>query len=169
MLTSFPTVTPWTHVSTALCLLDENALFALPVCEDERLLGFVDDKALLRFQIGEDWWGLHDMAKSEAARASDCAMVYVTKIWGVTSWLGAAALAEAAGVPVSSHLFPEVSAHLLAVTPTCYWLEYLDLAGPVLSALLALVEGHAIASSRPGIGLEWNEKAAGRRCVLVRS
>jgi mandelate racemase len=27
---------------------------------------------------------------------------------------------------MSSHLFPEVSAHLLAVTPTCHWLEYVD-------------------------------------------
>lgn len=113
-------------------------------------------------QLGENWWGPHDMAKSIAAGASDYAMVDVTKIWGITGWLRAAELAEAAGLPVSSHLFPEVSAHLLAVTPTRHRLEYLDLAGGVLTTPLTLDQGHAIASSAPGIGVEWNENAVRR-------
>jgi mandelate racemase len=116
-------------------------------------------------QLGENWWGPPDMAKSVAAESSDCAMVDVTKIWGVTGWLRAAALAEAAGLPVSSHLFPEVSAHLLAVTPTRDRLEYLDLAGPILSTPLVLEDGRATASSRPGIGVEWNEEAVRRYLV----
>ena len=89
-------------------------------------------------------------------------MVDVRKIWGVTGWLRAAALAEAAGLPVSSHPFPEVSAHLLAVTPTCHMLEYLNLAGPILWTPLPLFDGHAVAPSRPGVGLEWNEETVRR-------
>lgn len=116
-------------------------------------------------QIGENWWGPHDMAKSVAAHASDFAMVDVTKIWGVTGWLRATALAETAGLPVSSHLFPEVSAHLLAVTPTRHRLEYLDLAGPVLTAPVTVDDGHAIASAQAGAGLEWNEEAVQRFLV----
>ena len=50
-----------------------------------------------------------------AAGGSDLGMPDAMKIGGVTGWLRAAALAESAGLPVSSHLFPEVSAHLLAV------------------------------------------------------
>jgi len=42
------------------------------------------------------------------------------RIGGVSGWREAAELAAARGVPMSSHLFPEVSAHLLAATPTCH-------------------------------------------------
>jgi mandelate racemase len=74
-------------------------------------------------QIGENWWGPHDAAKSIEAGASDYVMPDAMKIGGVTGWFRTAALAEAAGIPLSSHLFPEISAHLLAVSPTKHWLE----------------------------------------------
>ncbi len=48
----------------------------------------------------------------------------------VLGWMRAAALAEQHGLPVSSHLFCAFSAHLLAVTPTCQFLEYADWADP---------------------------------------
>ncbi len=57
----------------------------------------------------------------------------VMKIGGVTSRLRTAALAEPAGLPLVSHIFPEISAHLLAASPTTHRLKYLDLAGPILS------------------------------------
>ena len=57
-------------------------------------------------QTGENWWGPHDMAKSVEAGASDYAMADAMKIGGVSGWLRAAALAESAGLPLSSHLFP---------------------------------------------------------------
>ena len=72
------------------------------------------------------------MAKSVEVGASDYAMVDAMKICGVTGWLRAAALAESAGLPLSSHLFPEISAHLLAVSPRRHWLEYVDWADPIL-------------------------------------
>lgn len=116
-------------------------------------------------QIGENWWGPHDMAKSLAAGASDCVMIDVTKIGGVTGWVRAAALAGAAGTPASSHIFPEMSTHLLAVTPTRHWLEYLDFAGPVLRSPLEIHGGRAVASEHPGIGLDWNEEAVERLLI----
>jgi len=33
---------------------------------------------------------------------------------------------------MSSHLFPEISAHLLAATPTRHWLEWVDWAEAIL-------------------------------------
>jgi mandelate racemase len=108
-------------------------------------------------QLGENWWGLHDMAKSVAAGASDLVMVDVMKIGGVTGWLRAAALAASAGLPLSSHTFPEISAHLLAVTPTVHWLEYLDLAGTVLQTKVTVEKGYVMPSSLPGTGLNWQE------------
>ncbi len=102
------------------------------------------------------------MAKALAAGACDFFMPDAAKIGGVTGWLRAAALAEPPGVPISSHLYPEISAHLLAVAPTRHWLEYVDWANPILSEPLAIENGHAIPSSAPGNGLQWNEEAVAR-------
>jgi mandelate racemase len=74
----------------------------------------------------------------------------------------AAALAQGAGLEMSSHLFPEVSAHLLAATPTCHWLEYVDWADAVLAEPMRIDNGHAQVPERPGIGIEWDEKAVQR-------
>ena len=54
------------------------------------------------------------------------------RIGGVTGWLRSAAIAATAGVPFSSHLYPEFSAHLLRVTRTAHWLEWQDWADPIL-------------------------------------
>jgi mandelate racemase len=116
--------------------------------------------------IGENWWGAHDVAKSLQARACDYGMPDAMKIGGVTGWLRAAALAEPSGLPLASHAFPEVSAHLLAASPTAYALEYLDHAGPILEEPIEIEDGHALVPERPGIGLEWDEDAVGR--FLVR-
>ena len=113
-------------------------------------------------QLGENWWGPNDMTRSIVARACRLAMPDVMKIGGVTGWLRAAALAQAAGLPVSSHIFPEISAHLLPVTPTADWLEYLDFAKPLLKEPVRVVDGFVTASSRPGSGLEWDDDAVKR-------
>lgn len=116
-------------------------------------------------QIGENWWGPHDAAKSMEAGASDYVMPDAMKIGGVTGWLRTAALAEAAGLSLSSHLFPEVSAHLLAVSPTSHWLEYVDWANPILEEPLEVGDGHASPSDGAGTGVSWDEVAVRRYLV----
>jgi mandelate racemase len=86
-------------------------------------------------------------------------MLDVMKIGGVTGWLRAAALAEAKGLQVSSHLFPEISAHLLAATPTAHWLEYQDWVDPILQQPAKPRDGHITPSTPPGCGLDWDESA----------
>jgi mandelate racemase len=113
-------------------------------------------------QIGENFTGPFEMEEALRLRASDLVMPDVQQIGGVTGWLRAAALAHAAGVPCSSHLFIEVSAHLLAVTPTSHWIEYLDVAAPMLAEPLRPVDGMLQAPSRPGLGIAWDETAIRR-------
>jgi mandelate racemase len=113
-------------------------------------------------QIGENFNGPYEMELALSLRASDLVMPDPQQIGGVTGWLRAAALAQMAGLPCSSHIFIEVSAHLLAVTPTCHYIEYLDVAAPVLAEPLRPVDGMIEARARPGIGLAWNEDAVQR-------
>jgi mandelate racemase len=113
-------------------------------------------------QIGENFSEPTAMAAALAAGAADYVMPDLERIGGVTGWLTAAALAHAHGKEMSSHLFPEVSAHLLAATPTAHWLEWVDWAETVLEAPLKIVDGCAVASDRPGNGLTWNAEAVAR-------
>lgn len=113
-------------------------------------------------QIGENCWGVHDMNKALAAGASDLFMPDAGKIGGVTGWLRAAGLAEPLGLPLSSHLYPEISVHLLSVAPTRHWLEFVDWAEPVLKEPLTVLDGHATAPDTPGIGIDWDEAAVVR-------
>ena len=83
----------------------------------------------------------------------------------MTGWMRAAALAQGAGVEMSSHLFSEASAQLLPVTPTAHWLEYVDWADPVLEEPLRIVNGYAMPSLRPGLGMRWDEKAVEKYLV----
>ncbi len=108
-------------------------------------------------QLGENFMGPEQMAQALAAGACDYAMPDAQRIGGVTGWLRAAALAQGAGIEMSSHLFPEVSCHLLAATPTCHWLEYVDWADPILEQPVELKDGHVLIPSRPGTGIAWNE------------
>ena len=116
-------------------------------------------------QLGENCWGEHDMKKALDGGAADVFMPDACKIGGVTGWLRATGLADGCGMPLSSHLYPEISAHLLAVTPTRHWLEYVDWSQPVLKAKLLPVDGQVIAPDVPGIGIEWDEDAVARYAV----
>ncbi|HEX5391267.1 MAG TPA: enolase C-terminal domain-like protein, partial [Burkholderiaceae bacterium] len=73
--------------------------------------------------------------------------------------------ARAASMPVSSHLFIEASAHVLAVTPTCDWLEFMDFGSPVLQEPCVPVNG-AVTARGPGLGMAWNEDVVAR-CLVA--
>jgi mandelate racemase len=118
----------------------------------------------IRIQTGENWWFPRDMANAIAAGASDFAMLDIMKIGGVTGWLRAAGQAEAASLPVSSHIFVEASAHVLPVTPTAHWLEHLDSAGAIMAEPIEIVDGR-IAAKGPGLGMSWDERAVARYAV----
>ena len=116
-------------------------------------------------QIGENLVNTFELKSALDARAMDYVMPDVQRIGGVTGWLRAAAIAHAYRMEMSSHLFPEYSAHLLGVTPTRHWLEYVDWAAPVIAEPLQIRDGRALISARPGSGISWNEDAVQRYAV----
>ena len=113
-------------------------------------------------QIGENFSLVPSMEAALAAGAADYVMPDLERIGGVTGWQRAAALAAEHRIPMSSHLFPEVSAHLLAATPTCHFLEFVDWADRIVREPLRIVDGHAVIPDRPGSGVIWDDKAVER-------
>ncbi len=113
-------------------------------------------------QTGENLSDAQKLERAYAIGAMDLVMPDVGLIGGVTGWLQSAAVADVRDIPMSSHLYPEFSRHLLAVTPTAHWLEFVDWASPVLAEPAEVVDGHIVAPNRPGAGLEWDEKAISR-------
>lgn len=108
-------------------------------------------------QIGENFYGPREMYKALQRKACDFVMPDFMRIGGVTGWLRAAAIAGAAGVPMSTHLYPEVAAHVMRVTETAHWLEWQDWADPVLQRPYEVKQGLVHIPDAPGLGLEWNE------------
>ncbi|HEY2527136.1 MAG TPA: enolase C-terminal domain-like protein [Xanthobacteraceae bacterium] len=110
-------------------------------------------------QLGENFSGSPAMATALSLEACDFVMPDLERIGGVSGWQCAAALATVHGVEMSSHLFPEVSAHLLAATPTRHFLEYVDWADKIVQRPLRIVDGNAIVADQPGNGLVWDAAA----------
>lgn len=113
-------------------------------------------------QIGENFSLPAGMAAALDQNCCDYVMPDLERIGGVSGWREAAELAAARRLPMSSHLFPEVSAHLLCATPTCHFLEYVDWANVLLQEPLAIVDGHAVIPERPGNGMVWDAQAVER-------
>lgn len=148
-------------------LADEGLYWIEEPCLAHDYQGHARVRAASRcpIQMGENWWGPDDMAMGIGFGASDLGMPDAMKIGGVTGWLQAAALADAAGMPISTHLFPEVSVHLMAATPTRHWLEFVDWASPILAQPMEIRNGKASIPDAPETGIEWDEAAVSRYLV----
>ncbi len=112
--------------------------------------------------LGENFYGPRAMHEAIRAQACDLVMPDLMRIGGVTGWLQAAAIADVAGLPMSSHLYPEVSGHLLRNTPTRQWLEWQDWAHPVLAHPFEVRDGLLHLPDVPGNGLQWDDEAVAR-------
>ena len=107
-------------------------------------------------QAGENCYGPRDLLKALTSGGTNYAMGDLMRIGGVTGWMQTAAIAAAAGVQFSNHLYPEFAAHLLRITPTAHWLEWVDWACPILAAPVEPHAGTVTAPDRPGAGLIWD-------------
>ncbi len=111
--------------------------------------------------------GEHCFSKEAAlrllgSRAVDILSVDVLRVGGITEWRKIAATAEAHGLPVTSHLSPEVSVHLAAGAPNATFVEWLPASAPLFRERLRLENGALVAPDAPGLGLEFDEVAIER-------
>jgi mandelate racemase len=151
------------HEAIARCHgLDGQGLywFEEPIVFDN----FVQSAQLARelktpVQIGENIYGPRSFFEAVRAQAADLYMPDLMRIGGVTGWMRAAAIAGAAGHPMSSHLYPEVSAHLLRATESADWLEWRDWGNPIIAEPFEVKDGLVTVPDRPGNGIAWDEGA----------
>ena len=119
-------------------------------------------------QIGENLYGPRSFYKAVQAHAADLYMPDLMRIGGVTGFMRCAAIAGAAGIPLSSHLYPEVSAHLLRASESTHWLEWRDWAHPFIAQPFEVKDGAVYVPDRPGSGIEWDEAAVTKMLVHSR-
>lgn len=113
-------------------------------------------------QLGENFYGPRELYKALQIGASDLVMPDFMRIGGVSGWLKSAAITEAAGIPISTHLYPEVGAHVMRVSQTAHWLEWVDWADEIIKEPFAKKNGFIKIPNKPGIGIEWDEAAIKR-------
>lgn len=116
-------------------------------------------------QIGENFYGPRALQAALDMKACDFVMPDFMRIGGVTGWMRSAAIAAARGVPVSTHLYPEVGAHVMRVTETAHWLEWQSWADPILQKPYEITDSELHVPDAPGVGLEWNEEVVAANLV----
>jgi len=104
-------------------------------------------------QLGENLWSLTEVERALNLGSSDYLMPDVAKIGGATQWLRAAKMAERHGIKVSSHLYPEISAHLMASISNPQYLEYADWTKLQFSGHLSPQNNQVMLSDISGVGL----------------
>ena len=96
------------------------------------------------------------------ARAADILMPDLQRMGGVTGYLRAVDLCEAYHAPVSSHLFVEVSGHVVAAASHATLLEHMDWWQELFDDRLPVVDGQVVLPERPGIGVGLDRAALAR-------
>ena len=91
-------------------------------------------------------------------RSADVLMPDLQRVGGVTEFIRVANFAAAYDVPVSSHLFPEMSLSVLAGLENATWLEHMPWLSPLYNEAVELQDGAAVVPDRPGWGFTLNMK-----------
>ena len=104
-------------------------------------------------QLGENLWSLTEVERALNLGSSDYLMPDVAKIGGATQWLRAAKMAEQHGVKISSHLYPEISAHLMASISNAHYLEYADWTKLQFSGHQSPKNNQVVITDKTGVGL----------------
>jgi L-alanine-DL-glutamate epimerase-like enolase superfamily enzyme len=107
----------------------------------------------MRVATGETSYGSAAMKQHLDARAADVLMPDLQRMGGITDYLNTCALCAAYEQPVSSHLFTEASAHVLAAQPHALMLEHMEWWEELFTAPLVIEDGAVVMPEGPGLGL----------------
>lgn len=137
-----------------------------PLTADD-LMGHVrlSQSTTLPIAVGESLYShLHFR---EYLQQGGCSIVQVdvARVGGITPWLKVAHMAECFNVPVSPHFLMELHVALCAAVPNARWVEYIPQLDTLTTEPMRIEAGHAIPSTKPGLGIEWDFKAINAQSV----
>lgn len=111
---------------------------------------------------GENEYTRYGFRRMIEAKAARILMPDLQRVGGVSEFLKVGALAAAHDLPVSSHLFPEMSLQLMAALPNATLLEHVDWFSPLYDRQMQMVDGRFLLPDGPGWGFSLDRKALDR-------
>jgi L-alanine-DL-glutamate epimerase-like enolase superfamily enzyme len=117
----------------------------------------------LPIAIGESLYHPSHFREYLQRRACSIVQVDVARIGGITPWLKTAHHAEKYNVMVCPHFLMELHVGLCAAVPNAAWVEYIPQLDDLTASRIRIENGFAFPSDRPGLGIEWDWKAIGKR------
>jgi L-alanine-DL-glutamate epimerase-like enolase superfamily enzyme len=115
--------------------------------------------------VGESMYSVGHFREYLHRRAAGVIQVDVARIGGITPWLKVAHLAEAYNVVVCPHFLMELHLSLACAVPASRYLEHIPQLRSITSSEIRVEDGHALAPSGPGLGIEWDRDAIDDRRV----
>jgi L-alanine-DL-glutamate epimerase-like enolase superfamily enzyme len=152
----------WTvkkSISIAPLLLDSGVTYLEePVAaRDFRGHSEIRERTAIHVVAGESLYTLTEFFELMRNRCVDMINPDLQCCGGVSEFMQVCALANAFRIPVTSHLFTEASAHLMAAAPTAMHAEYIpDWWRGIFSREPDIVDGKIRLNNEPGLGVEFN-------------
>ncbi|SDX40327.1 L-alanine-DL-glutamate epimerase [Ruegeria halocynthiae] len=106
--------------------------------------------------VGESMYSISQFKDYMQAGAASIIQVDVARIGGITPWLKTAHMAEAFNIAVCPHFLMELHLPLVCAVPNATWLEHIPQLDGVTGSGMKVVDGHAIPSQDPGLGIDWD-------------
>lgn len=104
--------------------------------------------------VGETWSTRFTFRDAFEKRVSDMVMIDIQKVGGVTEWIRVANMASAFNIPVASHLFDDISCHLIAAIPNGVFCEYMPWYDKIYKNPPQVKDGFIEIPKVPGLGWE---------------
>ena len=121
--------------------------------------------ATMPVAVGESLY--HPAYFREYLERGACSIVQVdcARIGGITPWLKVAHLAETFNMAVCPHFLMELHVSLTAAVPNGAWVEHIPQLDSITTSRMAMRDGHAVPPAAPGLGIDWDFAAIGKRAV----
>jgi L-alanine-DL-glutamate epimerase-like enolase superfamily enzyme len=111
---------------------------------------------------GENVYTRYGFRRMLEAKAADILMPDLIRVGGISELLKVAHLADAYNIPVTPHLFPEESMHLVAALPNSTYVENMDWFSPLYREKIEMRDGLIVLPDRPGFGFTFDPEVIER-------
>ncbi|KUM28779.1 mandelate racemase [Mesorhizobium loti] len=115
--------------------------------------------------VGESLYSIRHFREYMQKGGCNIVQVDVGRIGGITPWLKVAHMAEAFDMPICPHFLMELHVSLACAVPNGKYVEYIPQLDELTGKKMAIENGHALAPSEPGLGIDWDFDALKARSI----